>query len=172
MIRTSLLVAAALGAALAVPLTAQHAHGPPPADSARRPGMPGMPGMPERMGMQGSHDAMAFTPAHLLEQRERLALTPAQVARLEALRDAARAIHDPAAATARAHDDSLAVALDAALPDTAVVARHFRAHHEAMGRAHGAMLHAAAQAKALLTEAQRAQAAEHRGQPHGGGPHH
>jgi hypothetical protein len=40
-------------------------------------------------------------------------------------------------------------------PDTTAVRQHFQAAHAAMGNAHWAMLRAAAQAKAVLTEAQR-----------------
>jgi hypothetical protein len=46
--------------------------------------------------------------------------------------------------------------LAAATPDTARARRLFKAHHDAMGEAHWAMLQAGAQAKAVLSDAQRA----------------
>jgi hypothetical protein len=165
----TLLVAAAV---VAAPLAAQ---GPPPwagrADSARRP-MAGMPmmGMHPMMGMDmmgmhmmgmhmqgmgGMHAAMVFAPAYLLEHKDKLALTPQQVTRLEALRDSTKAMHDRAAATARTAGDSLGAALAVTTPDTALARRLFRAHHDAMGEAHWTMLRAGVQAKAVLTATQR-----------------
>jgi len=139
--------------ALAVaPLAAQEpAH---PAHPAQ--GMPiaqGMPMMKEMMGPMMR--TMAFAPAHLLERKDVLALTPQQVTRLTALRDAAKTAHDAAQADVKTHHDALARAMAAPAPDTAVVRQHFQAAHMAMGNAHWAMLRAAAQAKAMLTEAQR-----------------
>ena len=45
--------------------------------------------------------------------------------------------------------------LQADAPDTAALRQHFVAAHAAMGTAHLTMLRAAAQAKAVLTDAQR-----------------
>lgn len=154
--------------ALAVtPLAAQQ--GPPPGAGRRdtagpRPmggmhmGMPmgGMHMMGMHMqGMGGMHAAMVFAPAYLLEHKDKLALTPQQVTRLEALRDSTKATHDRAAATARTAGDSLSGALAVATPDTALTRRLFRAHHDAMGEAHWTMLRAGVQAKAVLTATQR-----------------
>lgn len=100
--------------------------------------------------------AMAFTPDHLLARKDSLNLTPQQITRLTALRDAAKSAHDAAAADARAHMDGVAQALAAASPDTAAVKTHFQAAHAAMGRAHWTMLAAAAQGRAVLTDEQRA----------------
>jgi len=100
--------------------------------------------------------AMAFTPDHLLARKDSLNLTPQQISRLTALRDAAKTAHDAAAAAAKAHMDAMGQALNAASPDTAAVKQHFQAAHTAMGNAHWAMLSAAAQARALLTDEQRA----------------
>lgn len=100
--------------------------------------------------------AMAFTPEHLLSRKDSLALTPQQVTRLTALRDAAKTAHDAAAADAKAHMTGVADAMHAAAPDTGSLRMHFTAAHEAMGKAHWAMLSAAAQARAVLTDEQRA----------------
>lgn len=157
------LVAATLAA---LPLAAQHDHPAPPpgrTDSGARPpmagamprmapgGMPGMHG--DGMGMHAG--PMLFAPAHLLARKDKLNLTAQQVTRLEALRDGARAAHDRAASVARVAGDSLHTALAAAAPDTALARRLFRAHHDAMGEAHWVMLRVSAQAKAVLTDAQR-----------------
>ena len=100
--------------------------------------------------------AMTFTPDHLLARKDSLNLTPQQITRLTALRDAAKTAHDAAAADAKAHMDAMAQALNAASPDTAAVKQHFQAAHTAMGNAHWAMLAAAAQARGVLTAEQRA----------------
>lgn len=100
--------------------------------------------------------AMAFTPDHLLARKDSLGLTPQQVTRLTALRDAATTAHDAAAADAKAHMTAVADAMKAAAPDTSALKQHFDAAHAAMGKAHWAMLSAAAQARAALTDDQRA----------------
>jgi Spy/CpxP family protein refolding chaperone len=163
---THLLLALAV---VAAPLAAQQ----PPADTARRPTRPmghgmmqghmhgmmmgpmqgRMMGMMEMMGpmMRG----MAFAPAHLLDHKDALELTPQQVTRLTALRDAAKLVHDAAHTEAQTHRDALAEAMKAAAPDTVKVKQHFQAMQAAMGRAHWAMLSAAAQARGVLTEVQR-----------------
>jgi len=144
---------------LAAPLTAQQPARP---DTAR--GMMGpmhvMSPMMGHMGqmhemMQPMMRGMAFAPDHLLQRKDALGLTPQQVTRLTALRDAAKTAHDAAAAEARNHMEALKQTLAANAPDTAAARRHFQGAHDAMGRAHWTMLAAAAQAKAALTDAQR-----------------
>lgn len=100
--------------------------------------------------------AMAFTPDHLLARKDSLKLTPQQITRLTALGDAAKRAHDAAAANAKVHMDAMGQALHAASPDTAAVKEHFQEAHAAMGNAHWAMLAAAAQARGVLTDEQRA----------------
>lgn len=127
--------------------------------AAQQPGMMGrgmMPRMQMEQMMAPMMSAMAFTPDHLLGRKDSLSLTPQQVTRLTALRDAAKTAHDAVHADAKAHMDALAQAFQVAAPDTAAVKQHFQAAHAAMGKAHWTMLAAAAQAKAVLTEEQRA----------------
>lgn len=109
--------------------------------------------MEEMMGPM--MQAMAFTPDHLLSRKDSLSLTADQVSRLTALGDAAKASHDRAAALAKAHMEALGKVFAAAAPDTAAARQHFQAAHQAMGDAHWAMLRAAAQARAVLTDSQR-----------------
>lgn len=150
----------------AAPLAAQR---PTPPDSMRHPGMmgPGMmaPGMMDHgmmSMMAGMMGDMAYAPAHLLAMNGELSLTAQQITSLTALRDQAKRAHDAAMDKAKAHLDELRSALDAASPDTAAIRAHFLAAHDAMGQAHLAMLIATVRAKALLTDAQRAQVAEMR----------
>ncbi len=98
---------------------------------------------------------MPYTPQHLLARKDALALTPDQVTRLTALRDAAMKAREAAEAEAMAHLKELNQAEDAAQPDTVALKTHFQAVHGAMGKAHWAMLAAAAQARGVLTDAQR-----------------
>ncbi|MGH7528968.1 MAG: Spy/CpxP family protein refolding chaperone [Gemmatimonadales bacterium] len=119
--------------------------------------------MPRQHGQPMMHEmmapmmrTMAFTPEHLLARQDSLALTPQQITRLTALRDAAKSAQAAAQAAARTHRDALLRAMAAATPDTNAVREHFFAAHSAMGNAHWAMLRATAQAKGLLTDAQRA----------------
>ncbi len=129
----------------------------PPPDSAPH-GMMTGPGMHGMMGMTGMQEGvmeagmkvMVFAPDHLLAHKDSLGLTPQQVSRLTALQDGAQAAHATAMKDAQTHLQ----ALDAA-GDTAALKTHFGAAHAAMGRAHWAMLSAAAQARAVLTDAQR-----------------
>ena len=100
--------------------------------------------------------AMAYAPEHLLAHKDALGLTDQQMARLTAIRDAAKAAHDAAAADAKTHGDALGQVFSASTPDTAAVRLHFEGMHTAMGKAHVAILRAAAQAKAVLTDMQRA----------------
>ncbi len=140
---------------VAAPLAAQH---PVKPDSVR-PGMMG-PRMMQSSIMQDvmapMMQAMAYTPDHLVMHKDKLALSAAQVTRLTALRDAAKATHDDAAADAKTHLEAMRQTMNAASPDTGALKLHFLEAHKAMGIAHWAMLSAAAQAKAVLTDAQRA----------------
>lgn len=135
--------------------------------------MPGMSGMGETQGgmagcsmmggdstggmMAGIMAAMASEPAHLLVMKADLRLTADQERRITAIRDAARPGHDAAMRSGELHSREVAQAMQAAAPDTAAVRMHFEAAHAAMGQAHLAMLSAAAQARASLTDAQRRQ---------------
>jgi LTXXQ motif family protein len=127
---------------------------------AQQPGMMGRDMMPHMMQMQEMMapmmGSMAYAPDHLLARKDSLGLTAQQVTRLTALRDATKSAHDAAHAEAKAHMDALASAFRGAAPDTAAVKQHFQAAHAAMGKAHWTMLAAAAQAKAVLTDEQRA----------------
>lgn len=111
--------------------------------------------MAEEM-MGAAMRVMAFAPEHLLAHRDSLGLSPQQVARLTALRDAAQAAHGSAMTDAQHHLQAVEHQLDAVPLDTAALKVHFEAAHAAMGQAHWAMLSAAAQAKATLTDDQRA----------------
>ncbi len=149
-----------LAIAVATPLAAQQP------DAAKRPPMPMgqmMPGgamgpMMEEMGemMGPMMRGMVFSPAHLLTRRDALRLTDQQVAKLTALRDAAQASHGAAMTEMRAHAREMMAAMAGATPDTAHLKPHFQAAGAAMMQAHWAMLSAATQARALLTETQRA----------------
>ncbi len=136
-----------IAALLALPLAAQ------------QPGMMGQGMMPHMMQMEHMMApmmrGMAFAPDHLLMRKDALGLTAQQVARLTALRDAAKTAHAAAAADAKTHMDALVQAMQASAPDTGAVRLHFQAAHAAMGKAHFTMLNAAAQAKAMLTDEQR-----------------
>ena len=98
---------------------------------------------------------MLYTPQHLLARKDALGLTAEQVGKLTALRDATKAAHDAAMVEAQTHMKELEQAADAPKPDTSAMKVHFQAAHNAMGKAHWAMLVSAAQARALLTDAQR-----------------
>jgi Spy/CpxP family protein refolding chaperone len=116
--------------------------------------------------MRRSSADMAFAPDRLLAQNGELQLTAHQVSALIAIRDATRHSADAAAEQARRHLDELKVALDAATPDTSTIRTQFLAAHQALGEARLALLVATARAKAILTEAQRAQVlAAHWGPP-------
>lgn len=115
-----------------------------------------MAGMGQMMEMMGPMmRSMAFAPDHLLARKDALALTPQQVTRLTALRDAAQKTHDAAHSEMQMHMGEMAKAMEAAAPDTVQVKTHFQAAQAAMGRAHWSMLSAAAQARGILTDAQR-----------------
>jgi hypothetical protein len=101
--------------------------------------------------------AMAYAPGHLLARKDSLKLTADQVTRLTTIQTSAKAAHDAAAENVKPHLTELSQAFQAAAPDTAALRTHFVAAHDAMGKAHWAMLAAAAEARAVLTVAQRQQ---------------
>jgi LTXXQ motif family protein len=140
----------------AAPLAAQHdtTHSRHPAQHQMGPRGDEMMAMMREM-MAPLMPIMAYTPDHLLEQRESLKLTSDQVTRLTAIRDAAKSTHDAAAADFKTHMGELSSAFKAAAPDTNALRPHFEAGHGAMGKAHWVMLAAAARAKAALTDDQR-----------------
>jgi len=98
---------------------------------------------------------MAYTPDHLLDHKDSLHLTADQVTKLSAIRDSAKAEHDAAGNDFKTHMTELSQAFETASPDTGALRPHFDAAHAAMGKAHWAMLSAAARSRALLTDAQR-----------------
>ena len=140
---------------LAAPLAAQQS------DSMHHPMMGAGHGMTmddpmmERMGPSLMR-MMLYTPQHLLARKDALGLTPDQVGRLTALRDGAKATRDAAMAEAETHLKELEEVANAAKADTAALKTHFQAAHNAMGKAHWTMLASSAQARAVLTDAQRA----------------
>jgi len=127
--------------------------------AAQQPDMMGQGMMPHMVQMEQMMApmmrGMAFAPDHLLMRKDALGLSAQQVARLTAIRDAAKTAHDAAQADAKTHIGAFAQAMQASAPDTGAVRLHFQAAHAAMGKAHLTMLTAAAQAKALLTDEQR-----------------
>jgi hypothetical protein len=98
---------------------------------------------------------MAYTPGHLLSRKDSLKLTTDQINKLTAIQNSAKSAHDAAAADIKTHLAGVSQTFQAASPDTNALRTHFEAAHAAMGRAHWAMLSAAAQARAALTDAQR-----------------
>lgn len=138
---------------VAAPLAAQQA------DSVKSPmGMHPMmdPMMGHMMEMMGPMmRTMAFVPDHLLARKDALDLTAQQVTRLTALRDAAKAARDAAQTEMQTHMAAMAETMKANTPDTTALKQHFQAGLAAMSRAHWAMLSSAAQARAILTDAQR-----------------
>src|SRR5712691_1298066 len=134
-----------LASAVAVPLAAQQPMGTP------GPMEPVMGHMMQMMGPMAR--VMAFTPAHVLMHKDVLHLTDPQVARLTALRDAAKTAEEAATSEIQTHSQALMTAMAAAAPDTTQLRVHFQAMQAAMAKAHWAMLAAAAQVRALLTDA-------------------
>jgi hypothetical protein len=147
-------------AAAGTPLAAQQHPAPHPAAPGRA--MSGrmmhddmMPGMDSMMAPMMR--AMAYAPQHLLREKTTLHLTTDEVTLLTNLADSAKAAHDAAAGQARMHLGELEQVMKTPTPDTAAVRAHFDAAHRFMGDAMWAMLRASARARALLTDAQRAQ---------------
>ena len=160
-------LAAALVAATALPLAAQQPRGRMmQGPMMQHTGMM-MPGMDSMMAPM--MHVMASSPAHLLAEKTTLHLTTDQISRLTALRDAAKAAHDAAARQAAMHMRELAQVMDAAAPDTAAARTHFDAAHQYMTQAMWAMITATAQARAVLTDAQRKQVDEMASRPMRGG---
>ncbi len=126
----------------------QHQHGQDTAQARM--------GQMGQMGMMAGMALPAFQPARLLEQREALALTDEQVARLEAIRAAAKEAQDQAMATHEQHHEQMMQVLQGERPDPETIQTHFMAAHAAMGMAHWAAMDAGLKAKAVLTDAQRA----------------
>jgi hypothetical protein len=175
----ALSLVAALVAAVAAPLTAQQ----PPAQHPA----PQHPTAPRGQMMQGHGMAMAdmmpgmdsmmapvmhvmaYTPEHLLREKTTLHLTTDQQSELTTLRDAAKAAHDAAAQQAAMHMREMEQAMNVATPDTAAAKPHFEAAHRFMGTAMWAMVRSAAQARALLTDAQRKQVDDMAARPMGRG---
>ena len=113
--------------------------------------------MMQMMGMMGPMmRAMAFSPAQLLAHPDDLKLSKEQVTKLSALRDRFAATHDSAFALMQSHMKEMATLLSTATPDTVKIKPHFDAWQGGMTRAHWAMLSASTQARAILTETQRA----------------
>ena len=141
---------------IAAPLAAQDT------THARYPGMrPGTGrGMDEMMGMMREMMApmmgiIAYTPGHLLAQKDSLKLTPDQVTKLTNIENSAKVAHEAGAADFKTHMGAVSQAFQTAAPDTTALRPHFEAAHSAMGKAHWAMVAAAAQSRAVLTDAQR-----------------
>lgn len=149
---------------IAAPLAAQDT------TQARRPAQRPRAGMMGQRGEHGEMDdmmpmmremmaplmrVMAYVPEHLLSRKDSLKLTPDQISKLTAIQTSAKSAHDAGAADMKAHMGALAQAFQAAAPDTNAIRTHFEAVHTAMGKAHWAMLSAAAEARAVLTDAQR-----------------
>ena len=152
---------------VAAPLAAQqdtsHARRPGmmrPRAGMRPPGEMGGRGGDEMMGMMREMMApmmkvIAYAPGSLLAHKDSLNLTADQVTKLTAIRDANKATQDAAASDFKMHMDELTQAFQTAAPDTNALRPHFEAAQAAMGKAHWAGLSAAAQARAILTDAQR-----------------
>jgi len=120
-------------------------------------GMDMMEHMRDMGGMSGPMlRGMLLTPAHLLMHKDILGLSDQQIEKLAALRDAAKAAHDAAGAEARTHGHELATVMATSAPDTTQLKTHFQAMQAATTRAEWVMIAAAAQARALLTDVQRA----------------
>lgn len=148
---------------IAVPLAAQDT-------TVRRPGArPGGAMVRREMERRGDEEMMAmmremmapmmrivaYTPDHLLDHKDSLQLTADQVSKLTSIRAAAKTAHDAAAADVKTHLGAAAQAFQTAAGDTTALRAHFDEAHAAMGRAHWAMLSAAARSRAVLTDAQR-----------------
>src|SRR6266576_2940070 len=131
---------------IAAPLAAQDT------TYARHPGM--RPGTGREM-MAPMMGVIAYTPGHLLAQKDSLKLTPDQVTKLTNIENSAKAAHETGAADFKTHMGAVSQAFQTAAPDTTALRPHFEAAHAAMGKAHWAMVAAAAQARAVLTDAQR-----------------
>ncbi|HKI93869.1 MAG TPA: hypothetical protein VJ992_01135 [Gemmatimonadales bacterium] len=180
--RHSLPASLALLAVLAAPVSAQQDSTPPPpppAAGAMRPmagppmgGMMHMRGQGQMRGfamqrmrgmrpmmrgmMQGAMRVRIYSPKSLLDHKDALGLTQAQVDRLSQLDSDATKAMDQARADQQSHLKALRDALDAAKPDSKTVKAEFDAAHQAMGAMQWAAINAALGAKAVLTPVQSA----------------
>jgi len=145
MIYKTLLAAVALAAG---PLAAQH-----PMTGPGGMGQTMDDAMMRHMG-PAMRKVMLYMPQHLLARKDALGLTANQVTRLTTLRDAAKTAEGAAEGEAQAHMKEGEQAANAATLDTSALKVHFEAAHNAMWKAHWAMITSAAQARAVLTEAQ------------------
>ncbi len=152
---------AALSLLLAVPLAAQQ-----PTDTAKmkhpHEGMGMGMGMQGHPMMQGMADMMApmmgvmvYMPDHLLARKDDLKLTADQVTKLTALQNQSKAAHEALMGAMKPHFDAMNAAF--AKGDSSGAQMHFNEAHEAMGKTHASMIGVASQARAVLTDAQRAQ---------------
>ena len=157
----ALIVPAALAAQ---PPQGQQHHGGHHQGAAQQCGGPGQAACPmgggkmQGMGMGGGMlgPIMQFAPDKLLTLSDRLALTAEQTARLAALRDATAKAADQAHQPAMAAHMSLNKALKETPEDTTTIREYFLAHQAAEGNMQWIRASAAFQARAILTEAQRA----------------
>src|SRR2546422_919898 len=102
-------------------------------------------GMMRHMG-PAMRKVMLYTPQHLLARKDALGLTADQVTRLTTLRDAAKAAEGAAESEAQAHMKEGEQAANAVKLDTSALKIHFEAAHNAMWKAHWAMITSAAHA--------------------------
>src|SRR5438445_12408512 len=98
---------------------------------------------------------VSFTPDHLLDHNDSVQPPADQVAKRTPIRDPAKAAHDAAAADVKTHLGAAAQAFQTAAGDSTALRAHFDEAHAGMGKAHWAMLSAAARSRAVLTDAQR-----------------
>ncbi len=179
-VRHSLPASLALLAVLAAPVSAQQDSTPtppaPPAGAMRPMAGPPMGGMMCMRGqmrgfamqrmhgtrpmmgamMQGALRLRVYSPKSLLNHKDALELTQAQVDRLSQLDSDATKAMDQARADHQSHLKALREALDASKADPKTVKAEFDAAHEAMGAMEWAAINAALGAKAVLTPVQSA----------------
>ena len=106
-------------------------------------------------GTPAGSRALAFSPGELLSHKENLALTSQQESRLTALRVAAESANQAALEEEKKHTEALGQTVAAPVIDTSAARLHLLGAGAARDKAQWALLRAAAQAKAVLTEAQR-----------------
>ena len=119
-----------------------------------------MGGMGMEMGMGGMMGPMAkmhaFDPDHLLAAKDKLSLTEPQITKLTAIRDAGKKAAEAAHQPAHAAMQGLMKETAAANPDTTKLRQLFMAHETGMANVQWAKASTAFQARAVLTEVQRA----------------
>jgi len=140
------------------PALAQHQHGQQGMPAGQQHGAMGGDMMMGGLGgtMMGPLSAQlgAFAPAALLDRQKDLELTPAQVTRLEAIRDHAAQESEQVHAPAHAAMQSLRTEMASPSPDLEKVKALFQAHHTAMGNTQWVAVQAAVDARAVLTPEQ------------------